>query len=245
MQFCHWCSKKIKQGRFCGSECLQAAAEMPELINHKYLDTPAKVYSKRRIALGVVGALALIGGSIAAMWPAPEPTPVVVVQPFSCAYPSLPMEPTPILVQAAKAPVSAFIYTNTTVARTSEIDALVQSTLPQLQALYSNMALNTNDGSAPSGLLELSFLIQQDGSVKWVSRVGNSFSPLLDSVAIKSLQQLHFNESPLRGYTTLSNDPMPVYQEVEVKVMYRFGDGSNTNRQNQQDIMPYFEDVTR
>jgi hypothetical protein len=245
MQFCHWCSKKIKQGRFCGVECLQAAAEMPELINHKYLETPTKVRSSRRIALGVIGALALVGGSIAALWPAHTPEPSIA-EPFrGCVMVASTLEPTPILIhtQVAKGPVSAFIYTNTTSAKTSEIDAMVQSTLPNLQELYGSMMLH-NNGLAPNGLLELSFLIQQDGSVTWVSRVSNSVSPVLDSAAIKGLQQLHFNESPVLTTTeTLTVDRFD--RGVEVKVMYRFGEDTTKNLQNQRDVMPYFNNVIR
>jgi hypothetical protein len=198
MQFCHWCSKKIKQGRFCGSECLQAAAEMPELINKQPIHTPVKVASKRRTILGVIGATALIGGLVAAMWPAQKmEEPSRPVAPMGCvmiAPPALP-EPIvePIVLHAAKAPVSAFIFTNTTVAKTSEIDAMVQSTLPTLQGLYGNMILDTNDGSAPSGVLQLNFMIGFDGEVKWVSRTGIDFAPALDSAAIKALHGLHFD----------------------------------------------------
>ena len=249
MQFCHWCSKKIKQGRYCGAECLQAAAEMPELITNKFVETPTKVRSPRRIALGVIGALALVGGSIAALWPAHAPEPSVS-EPFrGCIMIAPPIEPTPILIhtQVAKGPVSAFIYTNTTVARTSEIDAMVQSALPNLQELYGSMMLDNSDGSTPSGLLELSFLIQSDGSVKWVSRVGNSVSPVLDSAAIKGLQQLQFGASPLLERTnTLSTECWCFLEDtVEVKVMYRFGSDVTKSHQNQRDIMPYFETVIR
>jgi hypothetical protein len=242
MEFCHWCSKKIKQGRYCGAECLQAAAEMPELITNKFVETPTKVRSPRRIALGVIGAMALVGGSIAALWPAATPS---FSEPFrGCIMVAQPLAPTPILIhtQVAKGPISAFIYTNTSVARTSEIDALVQGTLPRLQEIYGNMMLVAN-GSAPTGLLELSFLIQEDGSVKWVSRVGNSVSPLLDSAAIKGLQQLQFGASPLLERTnTLSTNREDT---LEVKVMYRFGDDTTKNHQNQRDVMPYFGDVIR
>jgi hypothetical protein len=243
MEFCHWCSKKIKQGRYCGAECLQAAAEMPELITTKFVETPTKVLSPRRIALGVIGALALVGGSILALWPAQAPQPSAA-EPFRVCIMVTQTEPSPILIrtQVAKGPVSAFIYTNTTVARTSEIDAMVQSTLPHLQEIYGNMMLDAN-GSTPTGLLELSFLIQQDGSVKWVSRVGNSVSPLLDSAAIKGLQQLQFGASPLLERTnTLSTDREDT---LEVKVMYRFGDDTTKNHQNQRDVMPYFGNVIR
>jgi hypothetical protein len=254
MEFCHWCSKKIKQGRFCGVECLQAAAEMPDLINNQAIKTPAKVYSKRRIALGVVGSLALVGGLCVALFTTSgklAPVPSVAVNEPICVYPPAKTEPTPppVYVQTAKGPVSVFTFTNTRNAKTSEIDAMVQGTLPKLQGLYGNMMLDNGDGSTPSGVLELSFLIQEDGSVKWVSRTGNSFSPLLDSAAIKGLQNLNFGEFPLI-HTSLGNERYT--SEIEVKVIYHFGNDTIKNLSDQINEpdqvakpMPYFETIIR
>jgi hypothetical protein len=235
MQFCHWCSKTIKQGKFCGAECLQAAAEMPDLINHNPIKTPVKVASRRRTVLGVIGLTALVGGLVAGFWPAAD-EPSAPARPYGCV-----MQPSPVIVvQTATAPVSAFIFTNTTVAKTSEIDALVQTTLPKLQQIYGDMALDTSNGALPTGVLQLNFLIGFDGEVKWVSRTGIDFVTSLDSAAIKGLQGLNFGELPV--LTDTRSNPY-ASEGLEVKVIYRFGDENTQSPRRSENVLPYFQNV--
>lgn len=231
MQFCHWCSKSIKTGRFCSPDCLQAAAEMPELINHQALPMPRKVSSTRRVALGVIGALALIGGSIAALYQnmtTTEPAPTNCILISSTLLPEpvpMPM-PEPIEIPSTvsiNAQVSAYVFTYNPSAKTTEIDAMVQSTLPRLRAAYLETLLSSY--RPVTGTVQLSFLINPDGSVEWVSRQGQGLGSGLDSAALQEIQNLRFSALPV----CLTSICAGQSQGVEVNVIYRFGSDNVQN----------------